>query len=381
MPFDYDLVLKGGEVLDPSQDLRDVRDVAFKDGRVAAIEAAIAPEKAVQVVDVSGKLVTPGLIDIHGHFSHELSPHRRDPDPTCLGVGVTTAVDAGSVGWINFQGFRRYVIDRADTRLYAFLHLSCLGLNTVGNTDIPDLEDFRLAMPDEAAQCIRENMDVILGLKVRLAPNGTTAANAVPAMEMARRVADETGTKIMVHVSETPLSLTQVFEYLKPGDIATHIFHGDKHTVLDDAGTIRTQVREAQQRGVVLDTAGAMRAFSIPVCRAAVEQGLLPDTISTDRSGPRPGGKNYDILQHMSIFLELGMTLEDVIKTVTINASSAIAREELGTLQVGSIGDAAVLELEEGDFGFEDQLGNDLRTTRRFAHVLTVKDGVRWRPR
>ena len=381
MAFDYDLVLKGGEVVDPSQGLRGVRDVGFKDGLVRAVEASIAPETAAEVVEVAGKLVVPGMIDLHGHFAYRLYPYRADPDSYCLGIGVTTAVDAGSVGWANFEAFRTYVIESVDTRLYAFVHLSTLGLTTLTTMGIPDLEDFRWARAEDAIQCIRENREVVLGVKVRLSPTGTTAANAVPAMEMARRVADETESKLMVHVMESPLPLDQVFAYLKPGDIATHIFHGDVHNVLDGSGQVRPHVREAQQSGVVFDTAGAMRHFSIPLCRTVVEQGLLPDTISTDRNQPRHGSVNYDLLEHMSIFLELGVSLDDVIKCVTANASVAIGREELGTLRAGSIGDAAVLELEEGDFGFEDGLGNSLRASRRFAPVMAVKDGVRWRPR
>ena len=381
MAFDYDLVLKGGEVVDPAQGLRAVRDVGFKDGLVAAVEADIPPAVAAEVVDVGGKLVAPGLIDLHGHFAHRIYPYRADPDSYCLAVGVTTAVDAGSVGWANFQAFRDYVIGRVDTRMYAFVHLSTLGLTTLTTMGIPDLEDFRWARAEEAIRCIQENRDVVLGVKVRLSPTGTTAANAVPAMEMARRVADETDSKMMVHVMESPLPLDQVFGYLQAGDIATHIFHGDVHNVLDEAGQVRQHVREAQQRGVVFDTAGAMRHCSIPVSRAAVEQGVPPDTISTDRNQPRPGMVNYDLLEHMSIFLDLGVSLDDVIRMVTVNASDAIGREELGTLRPGSIGDAAVLEVEEGEFGFEDGLGNSLRASRRFAPVLTVKDGARWRPR
>ena len=381
MAFDYDLVLKGGEVVDPAQGLRAPRDVGFKDGLVAAVEGDIPSAAAAEVLDVGGKLVAPGLIDLHGHFAHRIYPYRADPDSYCLAVGVTTAVDAGSVGWANFQAFRDYVIGRVDTRMYAFVHLSTLGLTTLTTMGIPDLEDFRWARAEEAIRCIRENRDVVLGVKVRLSPTGTTAANAVPAIEMARRVADETDSKMMVHVMESPLPLDQVFGYLKAGDIATHIFHGDVHNVLDEAGRVRQHVREAQQRGVVFDTAGAMRHCSIPVSRAAVEQGVPPDTISTDRNQPRPGMVNYDLLEHMSIFLELGVPLDDVIRMVTANASDAIGREELGTLRPGGIGDAAVLELEQGEFGFEDGLGNSLRASRRFAPVLTVKDGARWRPR
>ena len=381
MSFAYDLAIRGGTVVDPSQGLHRAADVAFKDGRVAAVEDDIPPEAAAETVDAAGKLVTPGLIDLHGHFAHRLYPYRADPDAYCLAIGVTTAVDAGSVGWANFEAFRDYVIRRVDTRMYAFVHLSTLGLTTLTTMGIPDLEDFRWARAEEAARCIRENGDVALGVKVRLSPTGTTAANAVPAMEMARQVADETGSKMMVHVMESPLPLDQVFSYLKPGDVATHIFHGDVHNVLDEAGRVRQHVREAQERGVVLDTAGAMRHCSLAVSQSCLEQGLLPDTLSTDRNQPRHGVINYDLLDHMTMFLELGASLDEVVRMVTSNASDAIGREELGTLRPGSVGDAAVLEMEEGDFGYEDGLGNSLRTSRRFAPVLAVKDGARWRPR
>ena len=209
----YDLLLKGGEVLDPAEGLRGIRDVVFKDGKVAAVSEEIPPEASVQVIDVAGKLVAPGLIDLHGHFAYMISPYRADPDPTNLSIGVTTAVDAGSTGWMNFPGFRSYVIDRVQTRLLAFIHLSSIG-TMPGSIQIPDLEDFRYARADEAVECIEDNRDVLLGVKVRLTPNGTTLKNAVPALEMARSIADDTSTRIMAHVMESPLPLAQVFEYL-----------------------------------------------------------------------------------------------------------------------------------------------------------------------
>jgi len=374
----YDLLLKGGTVVDPSQDLNAKRDIAFTDGKVAALAQNLLSEEASEVIDVDEKLVVPGMIDFHGHFSHRIVAHQADPDATCLPIGVTTAVDAGSTGWMNFPGLRSYVIERVETRLFAFIHLSSIG-HTPVFIQIPDLEDFRFAREQETSQCIEENRDLILGIKVRLSPSGTTAENAVPAMEMARRIADETETKIMVHVMESPLPLAQVFDYLKPGDIATHILHGDVYNVLDKEGQISPEVWDAYNRGVIFDTASAMRHFSIPVCKAALDQGLLPHTISTDRVGPRVDRANYDLLDHMSIFLELGMKLEDVVKSVTINAASAIGKEDLGTLRVGSAGDAAILEFREGEFRFEDELGNELQTTRRFSPVLTIKNGKLWR--
>ena len=263
MALRYDLILKGGEVLDPSQQLRGQRDVAFKDGQMAAIASDIPREQGAEVIDVKGDLVVPGLIDLHGHFAYKLVPYFADPDPTNLPTGVTTAVDAGSTGWTNFPAFRSYVMERVDTRLYAFIHLSSRG-GMAGGLGIPDLEEIRYARVDEAIECIEANRDLLLGVKVRVSPDGTTLKNAVPALEMARQICDRTKSLLMVHVMDTPIPIAQVLEYLKPGDILTHIFHGGTHGALDESGHVRSEVRAASQSGIVLDTGCAVAHFSLP---------------------------------------------------------------------------------------------------------------------
>ena len=380
MPLEYDLLLKGGRVIDPAQALDAVSDVAFKDGRVAAVAPDLSSESAARVIDGSGNLVIPGLIDIHGHYAFGLHPRDVDPDVVCTANGITTCVDAGSTGWINFRGLRRYVIDQVDTRVFAFVHLSAMGSVVTSVLPIPDMEDFRLAREEETIRCIQENRDVVLGVKIRLTPSGTTAANAVPAMEMARRICDQTGAKIMVHVMETPLPMAQLFRFLKPGDIATHAFHGDTHTILDPEGQLLPEALDAYNSGIVFDTGSAARHCSLEVSRAAVDQGMLPHTISTDRTVPRPNSFNYNLHQHMSTFLALGMPLAEVIRSVTSNPAAVVGRNDIGTLKPGAIGDAAVIALEDGDFRFEDGLGNNLRASRQFVPVLTVKDGKHWRP-
>ena len=380
MSHRYDLLLTGGNVIDPAQGLSGRMDVAFIDGKIASISENISSETAKDVVAVNDKLVMPGLIDLHGHFAHKITPFRADPDTTCLPIGVTTAVDTGSTGWINFPGFRAYVMERVDTRLYAFLHLSSLGVTTVLTLGIPDTEDFRLAREEEAVQCIEENRDLILGIKVRLSPHGTTAANAVPSMEMARRVAEKTNTKIMVHVMDSPLPMKEVFDYLRPGDVVTHAFHGTEHNITTDGIRVRDEAWEAREKGVIFDTGCFMRHFSLPLCRAAVEQGFDPDTISTDIVGPRPGTTCYNLLEVMSIFLELGMEVDEIVRATTINPSKVIGDEGLGSLVIGSVGDVAVLDIVAGDFYYEDQLGDSIRANKRFEHVVTVKDGAIWNP-
>ena len=381
MPYKYDLVLKGGEVVDPSQDLRGRRDVGFKDGRVAAVAEEIPSSEASQVSDVAGKMVVPGLIDMHGHFFPGFAPSCIDADSSCLSVGVTTAVDAGTTGWVSFPALREYVIERADTRVLAFIHLSALGQTPLG-LQAPDLNHFEYATSERAIRCIEDNRDTVLGLKVRLGPTGTTDENAVPALQMAREIADETDSKVMVHVMESSIPLAQVFEHLRGGDIVTHAFHEDTHNILDAEGEVRPEVREAIGRGVLLDTGNAQRHFSIPVCRAAIQQGVMPHTMGTDRVNPqRPRTVNYDMLDDMSMYIEMGMAFEQVLRAATCNGAAALGRPDLGTLKVGSAGDAAVLEFEDGEFAYEDMLGNEVRMAQRLAHVMTVKDGRRWRPR
>ncbi len=378
MTSEYDLILKGGEVIDPSQNLRGIRDVGFKDGKVAVISENLPSERASRVADVSGKLVLPGLIDLHTHFAYEVVPYCADPDRDYLPIGVTTAVDTGSTGWMNFPVFRKLVIERAETNLFAFIHVSSIGTMMMGALDLPDLVDFRLVRVDEAIRCIEENRDVLLGVKVRLAPDGTTVEHAVPALKIARRIADETNTLLMIHVMNSVLPIAEVLEYLKPGDVATHIFQGTEHNILDDKSKVREEVWTARKSGVIFDTACAAQHYSIPVCQAAIDQGLLPHTISTDFTTWPTNKKRYDLLGIMTIFHALGMSLEDVATCVTSNPASVIARSELGSLSVDAVGDASVLELEDGNFSYTDSLGHEVSAKRRFAPVLTVRRGRVW---
>ena len=378
---DFDLMLKGGEVIDPSQGLKSKRDVAVKDGKIASVKENIPKEQSGEVIDVTGKLVTPGLIDAHGHFALDIVPFETDPDSINLSNGVTTAVDAGSTGWANFPGFRRYIINKVDTRIFAFLHLSAIGSHVNGAMGIPDLEDFRYARTEEAIKCIEENRDVVLGIKIRLAPDGTTAKYAEASLKMAREIADHTNTKVMVHVMDSLLPMGELFQHLKPGDIATHIFQGTKYSVLNDNGYVQDDVRTAYKGGYIFDTACFAKHYSIPICKTAIEEKVLPHTLSTDITGTWPGDQpGYQMMDIMSLFHAAGMSVDEVIRSVTVNAASLIGKEDLGTLRTGAVGDVAVLELEQGDFVYDDKLGNEVRTPQRFKSVLTIKDGKRWVP-
>lgn len=378
-PADFDLILRGGTVLDPGRALEGRRDVAFAAGRVAAVEPRIEGS-AAEVIDVSGRIVTPGLIDLHGHFFHRGQPMFVDPDVMCLPVGVTTAVDAGSAGWATYAGFREYVIERAETRLFAFLHLATTGLMSLA-AGVGELQDFRFAQEDRTRDALGRFPE-LLGVKVRIQHLATGEQNARPVLEMARRICDATGRRLMVHISGTPIPLEVILEHLRPGDIATHIFNGHEHGILDEGGQVRPSVREAAQRGVILDVAHAGVHLDLRVARAALDQDLVPTTLSTDMVRPQLARHMYDLLGVMSTFLGLGMGLEEVIRAVTDAPALAIGQGGvLGALVPGAAGDAAVLTLEEGDFAFGDAAGNQIKAAHRFAPVLTVRAGRRWRGR
>jgi dihydroorotase len=372
------LILRGGEVIDPAQGLRGRRDVAVVDGRIAAIAETIPAEPGASTVDVSGRLVVPGLVDLHTHFYHKVSPLGADPDPTFLPLGVTTAVDAGTSGWRAWPGLRDLVMARSRTRLYAFLNVAGTGMVA------PELQD-----PDEPAEvqaretlrCLTEDADRLVGIKVRvMAPGGTGAANAIPALRKARAAVDQTGKCVMVHVYGTPIPLGQVLEHLQAGDVITHTFQPTNHNILDARRGVRPEVLEARARGVLFDAGHAQPAFDLEVARAAAEQGFFPDTlgsdcISADQVG---GGRHPTLLGAMATFLELGMPLERVVEGATTAPARAIRREEdCGALALGRPADIAVLELEERAVTFPDCAGRPVRLARQFRPVMTFRAGAR----
>jgi dihydroorotase len=258
----------------------------------------------------------------------------------------------------------------------AFVHLSSTGLNKE-STKQGELMDMNLVHVKETVQCIQENPEYVVGLKVRIDDSALRPENALPALELARETADQAGCRIMVHVSRSPIPLSQVLGFLKSGDIVTHPFHGSANGPLDSSGKVRAEVFEAQRRGIVFDSGCAKVHLDLKVCRALVEQGLAPDTISTDGSRLE---NSYSLPEVMSMFLELGMPLEEVVAATTRSAAAAIGTgETLGSLGVGAAGDATVLDLEDGDFMFDDRAGNTIKSRRRLAPLLTVKGGARWR--
>ena len=377
----YDLVLSGGNLLDPAQGINDeLRDIAFKDGKVAAVADHIDPAAAIQTIDASGKLITPGLIDLHGHFYHGGSGTAVHADQTCLGSGVTTGVDAGSAGFLNYGAMRDYVFPAHRTRLLAFLHIGAVGLaanRVLGGA----LHDMRIIDVDQTVQAIKENPGFVFGVKVRMHHDAVARWNAHEAMARAREAASEAGVHLMVHVSGTPIPLPDVLEHLGPGDISTHAFNGLPDNILDKAGKVRPEVRAAVDRGVIMDVAHAGVHCDVEVVKAAMDQGVIPDTISTDVHIAPPGRVVYLMNDLVSKFHALGMPLADAVAAGTSRPAEILGlQDSIGSLAVGMEGDAAVWEKRQGRFVWHDMAGHNVDGSVRLDTFATIKGGMTaWR--
>jgi dihydroorotase len=379
-PANYDLVLTGGTLLDPAQGIHDRRDVAFKDGLVSEVADRIDPASASNSVDVSGKVITPGLIDLHGHFYHGGNTTSVHPDQICLSSGTTTGVDAGSAGFLNFEAMRDYVFPAHKVRLLSFLHIGGVGL-ALNRLLGGGLHDMRIIDVDQTADAIKQNPGFCFGVKVRMHVNAVAYWNAATAMKAARAAADQSGSRLMVHVSGTPIPLPEVLDYLGPGDISTHAFNGNPESILDGRGKLRPEVRAAADRGVIMDVAHASVHCDVEVVKAALEQGLPPDTISTDIHNPPPDRTVYLMNDLVSKFHALGLPLKDSVAAATSRPAQVLGlQDSLGSLAPGMCGDAAVFDLREGRFVWHDSVGHAVNGQLRLDTFLTVREGaVAWR--
>ena len=377
----YSLLLKGATLLDPGQGIHDRRDVAFKDGRVAAVGESIDSAQAERVLDVTGKLVTPGLIDLHGHFYHGGTLGSTDPDVTCLSAGATTGVDAGSAGWTNYRAMRDYVLPAKATRLLAYVHIAASGLLLMRTGTGGELQDMRSIDPDRTAEAIMENAGFLVGVKVRISVDAVASWNAQEALVKSREAADKAGVGLMVHIAGTPLPLSDILDVLKPGDVVTHVYNGREGGILDRDGRVKPEVRDAAERGVIMDVAHAGIHCNVDVATAALQQGFAPTTISTDMHNPPPGRVVYGMNDLVSKFHAMGEGLEDAIAAATIRPAKALHLEkEIGSLAPGMVGDAAVFDQREGRFVWQDAAGHTVDGKLRLDTFLTIRDGaVVWR--
>jgi dihydroorotase len=371
---DYDLLLRGGRLIDPKNNINAVRDIAFKDGKVAAVAEKLDPAKALKTVDVSGLYVTPGIIDIHTHVYTNTGEPRSyagdnsiPPDGFTLRNGVTTIADAGSSGWRNFPDFKQRIIDRSKTRVLAFLNIVGNGMR--GEKFEHEVSDMDAAATAKLAQ---QHKGVIIGVKTAhyKGPEWTPVERAVEAGTAA-------GIPVMVDFginhAERPLR-DLLTNKLRPGDIYTHAYSGLRGEI-DDHGRPNPGMVEGRKRGVFFDVGHGGGSFAWRVAAPLVKAGFVPDSISTDIHVSSMNAGMKDMLNVMSKFLALGLPVDDVIRRSTWNPAREIKRDDLGHLSVGAIADVAVLAVPTGKFGFVDMYGARLGGDRKFVCELTLKDG------
>jgi dihydroorotase len=368
----YELVLRNGRVIDPSQAIDRVTDVAFAAGKVAAVGDGL---RGRSERDVTGRIVTPGLIDLHTHVYWGGTSLGVDPDMFARMSAVSTCVDTGSAGPGNFPGFRKHVIEKSKARILVYLHVSHAGIyGFAKNVMVGESHDMRLMAPRDAVEVIEQNRDVIIGVKVRVGKHASGPSGIQP-LDVALQVADETGLPLMAHIDEPPPSYEEVVARLRKGDVLTHCYRPFPNAPIDGRGNVRQGILEARERGVLFDVGHGMGSFSWEVARKMMAAGFPPDTISSDVHSLCIDGPAYDQVTTLSKFLVLGMPIADIIAASTVNAARAVQRPELGSLKPGSAGDASVLELRDGSFPLEDVRGEIVTAKQRFFAAGLVIGG------
>lgn len=376
----YDLLVSGGEVIDPSANLRGIMDVGIAGGRIVEVAPSLPANQAKRTISAKGMLVMPGLVDMHAHVlvnGHDMGIHT---DECCSGSGVTTLCDAGSTGSSNFLALRGMLDSSVRTNVRAFVNLSAIGVTGVQRSG--ELAHFAYADPEGCARTIKENPDLAIGVKLRFGPGLVWEYSAEP-VKLARRAAEMAGDDVpmMMHITDSPVPLPELIAHMKPGDVVTHCYHGRNHGILgQEKEFVLKDVVEAQRAGIIFDCAHGRNHFSFRTLEKALEQGFLPDTISTDltmrtaREGPV-----WDLPTTMTKLLHFGMSLEEVVRRSTSAPARIMGLEgTVGTLKPGANADVSIFELRDGDFEMRDSDGNVVTAKRRLLAQTTIKDGRVW---
>lgn len=368
----YDLLLKGGWVIDPKNRINSVNDVAIAGGKIARVAASISPLEAKQTVNVAGLTVTPGLIDLHVHVYQrpESQSLERDssvqPDAHAFPSGVTTVVDAGTSGWKTFPDFKKRVIDKSKTRVLALLNISAGGMGTGKEDDLAELD------AAAAARTAKANPGVIVGFK-----SAHFGGPGWESIEAATKAGEETGLPVMVdfgYLNSTRNLSTLLLDKLRAGDIYTHCFSGHREELLAD-GKVNPAMFAGRKRGIIFDLGFGAGSFYWYVAAPALAQGFAPDSISTDLHTGSMNAGMKDMLNVMGKFLALGEPLKTVVAQSTWQPAREIKQDGLGHLSPGAIADIAVLRVEKGTFGYLDMFGAKLTGTERLTAEMTLKDG------
>lgn len=367
-----DLLIKGGTVIDPSQNLHALLDVAVKDGKIEQVAPDIPADGSRNVISAKGRIVTPGLIDVHVHVFEGIGPTGVNADQYCLGRGVTTAVDAGSAGYFAIAGFRQYVIKPSATRVYAMIDIGARGtlMGLVGNYSNLDWVN-----PQLTAKAAEANKPDVVAIKARLSRE-ITGPNDLEVLKRALQAAEIAKLPLMVHIGDSYSPLPQILRQLRKGDILTHCFTGRPNGPLDANGKIIPEMLDCRGRGVFFDVGDGGPHLSLDVAEKCLQQNFLPDTIGTDLGGLSINGPVYDLVTEASKFLAIGMTLDQVVERATLRPTHLFNfGVELGTLRPGSVADITILDVREGSFVFGDSTGKKRTGKQKLQSVAAIRAG------
>src|ERR1700676_488407 len=374
----YDLLIRHGEVIDPGAGLKGRLDVGVSGGKIVEVAPSLAESDARRTISARGLLVTPGLIDIHAHVfvnAHDMGGHT---DHFCRSTGVTTLCDAGSTGSATFAGLRHVIDHEVRTRIRAFVNLSAIGI--VGTSRGGELSHFPYADPEGCARTIAENPDLAIGVKLRYGPGLVWEYTTEP-VKLARRTAATAGVPLMIHITDSPIPLPDILAEMAPGDIVTHCYHGRANGIMgQEKQFVLKEVVEAQRHGIIFDCAHGRNHFSFAMIEKALDQGFLPDTISTDLTfTSATQGPVFDLPTTMSKLLHFGLSLDEIVRRATAAPARILGYDgTVGTLKPGANADIALVERRNGNVDLTDSDGNTVTAKERLINRMTIKDGRVW---
>ena len=371
-PQRFDLLIRGGTVLDPAGRVKRRADVGISGGRIAAIEDSLQAARGMDVVDAAGLYVTPGLVDLHTHCYYGGTGLGTEPDPIAARSGVTTWVDAGSFGCTQAEGFRKFIVEPSKVRIFGYVYLYPDNRN-------PDMDPVKYvrSFVKRTGETVTANRDILLGVKLQVGSN-MNGRYSYDFLKIARELCDTYHLPLMTHISFAPPETDQVMELMKPGDVITHCYNRHTLGILDDAGKVKQSVRDARARGVLFDVGHGLGSFNFEAARKALADGFVADTISTDIYNLNVKGPVFDLPTTMSKMMYLGMSFDDVLLRTTAAPAKIINRMEgLGTLRVGGPADVALLAIEDGAFPLTDSQKNTITAKQRVISKLTICRGKR----
>lgn len=369
-----DLLLKNGTVIDPANHIHSKMDIAVDQGKILKAGPHLTEYKARKTIDAKGLIISPGFIDLHTHVFVGSKPdvfadgiYSISPDDIALKAGVTTVVDAGTSGWRNFPQFKAQVIDKSKTRILAWLNISGNGMSAKENeTDIQDID------PSKASDMLQQYKDIIVGIKIGhyQGKDWTPFDHAIDACE-------KSNVPLFVECHLPNYTLEEQLNHMRPGDIITHSYENisERMPVIDSNGILRPFIQSAIQKGILFDVGHGGAGFWFNQAIPALKQGLAPNSFGTDLHRFSINAGMKDMLNVMSKYMAMGMSLEDVILKATWSPAQSIKRKDLGNLSVGSVADIAIIRIRKGDFGFIDAGGNKIKANKKLEAEMTIRDG------